>query len=392
MDAKGHSRNIVIKNLSLNDPTQIEIMRHIKVTEELIAKVASKVSGKKQTANVWLMPDLGLPRGIARIHGGFFIGAFYSWQTSKPFVPVDATINSCGVSVYRINNHIESENEFYKLIQKAIIRTKNNMSYLWNFDESNHFVLYGVVEPGQGVASGNYLVLHSSACEFKHQYNGLYPSKGNWYSENIKTSYDENSNRYLRYLDGTAAERFIQTAQMLDGYNRLRHRYFAGAIVGEHNIEQELTNVQHYGMPTSNSIAIGCQWLEEAKVYLLLTDPKSPLFFIRSYPGWQNHIKVDDKEFILAPHGLGNQATCEVVLDYLPTKLIFNRKEYSLQDRLEFGKDIDVRNLAECELDGKENIPATVQDVLSKCPGEIIGRLQQLYNYNRNTASLISTE
>ena len=105
-----------MRDLTLQDTTQISILRHLMLTEQLLARAASKASGSEQSAEIWAMSDLGLPNNISRIHGGFFTGAFYRWQTSVPIVPVDATVNCCGVSVFRINREINSQEEFDRLI------------------------------------------------------------------------------------------------------------------------------------------------------------------------------------------------------------------------------------------------------------------------------------
>ena len=75
------------------------------------------------------MPDLGLPSNVNRIHGGFFTGALYTWQTSTPIVPVDTTVNSCGISVYRVSAEIGSQKEFDYLINRAKKRTLEGSSY-----------------------------------------------------------------------------------------------------------------------------------------------------------------------------------------------------------------------------------------------------------------------
>jgi hypothetical protein len=60
---------------------------------------------------------------------------------------------------------------------------------------------------------------------------------------------------------------------MLEEYNKLRHQYFAACICEDNNIE-EVINLPHYGMPSLNSVAIGCQWFEKSSLFLLLTTPQ----------------------------------------------------------------------------------------------------------------------
>ena len=49
-----------MKNLTLNDSTQQELLPHLQITEDLLAKVATKLSGCKKTASITAMPDLGM--------------------------------------------------------------------------------------------------------------------------------------------------------------------------------------------------------------------------------------------------------------------------------------------------------------------------------------------
>ena len=132
-------------NLTIDDPTQKAILEHLVTTEELLAEAATRASGKDQAAQVWAMPDLGLPRNVGRIHGGFYTGALYQWETSTPIVPVDATVNCCGVSVFRVDIDIDTREDFLDLIVAAITRSSSS-SYNWNFATGNHFVIYGEVQ------------------------------------------------------------------------------------------------------------------------------------------------------------------------------------------------------------------------------------------------------
>src|SRR5262249_26269092 len=161
-----------------------------------------------------LMPDLGMPNNVGRMHGGFFTGALYRWISRVPIVPIDATVNVCGVSVFRVTKPITSRADFDQRILRAIERSRSGKAtYCWNFDSGNHFIIYGRVRESDLLPSADYLVLHSSAGEFKRQHNGLYPVAANWYSDSIKVVIDdEASGRYLRYLEGTVAEKFFEKA------------------------------------------------------------------------------------------------------------------------------------------------------------------------------------
>ena len=370
-------------NLSLDDHLQIEIKRHIETTERLLARAASLVSGSEQESKIWLMPDLGIPRGVSRIHGGFFTGAFYSWESSVPIVPVDATVNCCSVSLFKVNIEIETEDNFLEMIREAILRTEET-TYLWNLETSNHFIAYGEIK-GAGankIEDGRYIIIHSSALEFKKQHNGLYPVKGNWYWNDIRTISDSSTNRYLRFIHGKKAERFFKIAKMLEEFNRLRHQYFAGLIVGEKNIEDETLCLHHYGMPTQDSLAIGCLWLFRSGVYLLLTDSISASFLIETNVGGMNQIKINGDECLLQPHGLGTTTVRKINMEYLPESLRVNNRVYKLGERLPYDSMIKVRDCFSGD-ESTESPPLVIKNILDKCPGEIIGYFEPIYTYNR---------
>jgi len=370
-------------NLTLNDRTQNEIKSHILLTEKLLSKAASKASGSHKEASILLLPDLGIPRGARRIHGGFFVGAFYSWDTSVPIVPVDATVNCCGVSLYRLKRPIKSRKDFIKKISSAkenVIKT----SYIWNFNTSNHFISYGKITQSNIIKSGYYVILHSSACEFKNQYNGLYPVKGNWFYHSIKSVRSNVANRKLRYIDDRKAEDFIKTAHMLETYNKIRQNRFAEIVFGKNNIEEEILNCQHYGMPTRNSIAIGCQWLYGEGIYLLLTNKDSPVYIIWAKKGFNNTVTIENKDIILVPHGLGNISIIGEKIQYSKNMITIGTKSFDINGHLEFGKDIALRKFSKAPSRISEAV--TLEKILSKCPGKVIGKILQIYNYNYNSA------
>jgi hypothetical protein len=150
-----------MKNLTLNDATQTSIISHLEITERLLAQAASCASKSEQTSEIWAMPDLGMPHNVTRMRGGFYTGALYTWQTSVPIVPIDATINACGTSVFMLNECVADDEHFRKLIHHAIEISESNCSYVWNFASGNHFILYGKAEGSPLIPDGYYAVLHS---------------------------------------------------------------------------------------------------------------------------------------------------------------------------------------------------------------------------------------
>lgn len=361
-------------NLTLNDETQVEILKHLSKTEDLLTRLATKLSGSEQAAEIYAMPDLGFPSNVQRIHGGFFTGAYYKWTTTVPFTPVDVTLNSCGISLFKLSAPISSETEFNALVQKTIDVVPKT-TYVWNFATGNHFITYGEVVGSSVVPDGYYLMQHSSAAEFKKQYNGLYPAKDNWFYDSIETFKDEDSPRYLRYISGSKAELFAKKALMLQEYNKVRHQFFAHTLVGSNRIDKEVLNVQHYGMPTPTSVAIGCQW-NAKDFYVLLTAPGKPIFFIEPELTGKNVIQSGKETLVLTPHGLGMKSVTPPTVEYLPNSLKVSDTEYQLNDALKGKQAMVLRSFNETA-----GVPKTVSDILEKCPGKVVGSFTQIYSY-----------
>ena len=292
-------------DFTLNDPTQVEIKKHLVVTEMLLSRVATKVSGVPKEATIYALPDLGIASNKARMLGGFYTGMVAGWNTSIPIIPVDATVNSCGVSVFKLKKQL-TDLEFSQAVQSAI-HLAESKGYQWNFDVGNHFIVLGELSNGDPC-----VVLHASAQEFKrgNMQEGLYPEKGNWYYDDIEIEFLED--RFLRYISGKKAERFFEIARKTKKFNQERHRIVAHLLFGN-NLSDELLNIQHYGMPSQNSVAIGCTW--EGGLMPLLTAPNRRIYLVDPIKGANNTISLQE-ECILFPHGLGVYSKIGGVITY----------------------------------------------------------------------------
>lgn len=358
------------------------------VTERLLARAGSKVSGQDRGANIYAMPDLGLPHNVQRIHGGMFTGAVYQSETNVPFVPVDTTVNACGVSVFRLNTDIPSETDFHYLIGRAIETTRESL-YHWNFASGNHFIIYGEVRNSSTLPDGNYVALHSSAAEFKKQSDkGLYPTHGNWYADDIEVLEDEQTGRYIRYIQGKTAERFIAIAQSLTAINQERHRYFASAVFGSRNLGEEILNEQHYGMPTESSVAIGCHWARN-RLLPLLTAPGKPIFIVQPIEGQANDVQVGDQRLLLFPHGLGKQSVDPLHMEFGHDSLTVNGRTYGITESLQKDKGFQLRNFAPEEAAGNA-VPSIIASVLEQCPADIVAKFDQIYSYHAGSSGTSS--
>jgi len=366
-----------MKNFAVIDQTQRELARHLAVTEELLARAVSEVSGCDKSAKVVLMPDLGVPHSVRRILGGFFTGMLAKWDCDEPFVPIDSTVNVCAVGIYRVSNVFPSTGAFLEQIEKVRQTKLAECSYEWNFNSGNHFVTLSEVGPGQKLAAGHYLVIHSSACEFKLQRNGLYPSAGNWYAGQINQIEDAATGRHMRFLHGKMAERFFRQANLLLDYNRVRLHYFAEAIMFGAQVE-EVSYHPHYGMPDQQSVAIGCQWLPKDSTCLLLTAPGEKLLLLEPYSGNANQVQLAGRDCVLVPHGLGVKAKNMLGLTYLPNGLQINGRKFDANASLKGDSEFVIRG-TEGDLD------QIVNQVLMSCPGRIIAELKPVFSYPLKT-------
>lgn len=368
-----------MKNLTLNDATQAAILPHLAGTEALLARAASAVSGKERGAEVVAMPDLCFPNNVERMLGGFYTGAVYSWECDEPFVPVDSTVNSCGVSMFRLRDEIRTQEEFARRIQETIDVVRERSSYSWNFASGNHFVTYGTVSDSTVIPNGPHLLLHSSHSEFKRQHNGLYPVEGNWFHHAIERIEEPATHRVIRFVRGKVAEQFIGTAQMLRGQNEFRHYFFAKTIAKE-LLDAQVLNEQHYGMPTQNSVAIGCQWTQ-SPLQPLLTAPNEPVYIVQPQAGTQNDVQMGDAQLRLFPHGLGKQALVPPTIAYTQEGMRINGRTYGPEDSLKGNPDFRLRD---CSLppEATGNLPPIITAVLEKCPAKIVATFHQIYSYH----------
>ena len=384
-------------NLTLNDETQQSILEQLSKTEELLSKVASKLSGKSKRAEIFAMPDLGIAQNGTRMMGGFYTGACYTWDSDVPFIPVDATINVCGTAVYKMSQKISNQ-EFIERLDRVMnqrdsyvnfvknclpkeiqnsIDVNDASKFYWNYNKGNHFVILADSDGSDGLAAGQYMIVHASAIEFKRdnlQY-GLYPVKGNWFYEDIQTEYDHDHKRYLRYIAGEKAKKFYAIVSYLKKFNKIRNQYFCKAVLGN-LIEKEVVNISHYGMPTINAVCIGTQW--EKQNYTLLTAPGNDVFLVHPEinSSCKNYFSLDNRNIILTPHGCGvKMNNPEDKIEYLNDGIKIGNKSYRSGENVNLGVDVTIRTkgMTNAELD------QYITQILSVCPGKVYGRLTQKF-------------
>lgn len=289
----------------LNDTTQQIILPYVKKTEDLLNKLVKKYD-KQALARIYPSLDIGIPNNILRLAGGFATGMLIIWKCGTPIVPIDTTVNVCSSSYYQFDASALKGTfikDFFNLdkINLIINEGSKEEGLAFSFDTGNHFLmLCKNRETGM-----YYLVLHSSAKQFKDTYFGLYPKPNNWYSEFVKVYKDEASNRYIRYLKDAEAEQFINIARMLNRENEDIHNWFANRFCAKEGIHfTEHKTYHHYGMPTDYSIAIGTYVIDDKDIVPIFSKEGYPIqLFSPNKNMWS--IELEGKMKYVVPHGWG---------------------------------------------------------------------------------------
>lgn len=368
----------------LNDDTQRILLPYIRQTKELFESVIRKYDssivriGTKEIcrSGVMIFPslDLGFPNNVQRLAGGFATGMLIMWKCGTPIVPVDATVNVCSSSVFKLdsfNTSMEDET-FIKYIEDIMFEATKGKGYSFSFDSGNHFLMIA-----QDIVSKQlYLVLHSSANEFKDSYMGLYPVENNWYSNCIRTFPSPYApERYIRYIKDRDATYFIDNAHKLEEYNIQIHKWFANAIGnGKKNIDGK--TYHHYYMPTDNSIAIGTYVEEPGTIVPLFSNVEKDIYMFKiGKDNWK--IRLGGKEVCLVPHGWGQ------VIDHVQSIEVDNEKKIIKIDENEYNIHSKVR----LKNEGNKHVRdfKDGKDFLEKgeamINGEIIQTLRPIYLY-----------
>lgn len=353
---------------TLRDQMQLAILPHLTETENLAAQAIFKETGTDTGVRITAMPDLGLANNAVRMRGGFFTGMHMEWNSNVPFVPVDATVNSCGVSVFALNKDIPLQ-EFTERVKVA----KQSLAaggYNWNFERGNHFISICRADDGQYCA-----VMHASADEYKRDLRecALYPEQNVWYHDQIKTIWNHDRSRYLRYLVGSLVERFVGIALGLEDINHRRMQDCADALFGP-ILDSELIYVPHYGMPTASSVAIGCSW--KAKRSILLSLPGRDFCMIEnsSELPW------------LTPHGFGAS---------IPNPDIsYDHNGFHINGTCILS-DTDVRSLNGKNIRfsgaGQDVVDRHIQKILDNCDATISKRFHPLLSINKDGIKFFET-
>lgn len=293
----------------LNDATQKILLPYVKETERLLNNLIKRYD-KEGEAHIFPSLDMGCPNNILRLAGGFATGMLIVWKCGTPIVPVDTTVNVCSSSYYEFDASAlygKRISEFFNkdIIQRIINKGSIKEGLAFSFNTGNHFLMLC-----KSRMNGNYyLVLHSSAKQFKDTYLGLYPKPNNWYSDFLKVYQEEENGRYVHYLKDAEAERFISIAKSLNEQNKDIHNWFAKEIFGDIKPTMHKT-CHHYGMPTDYSIAIGTYVVDENDVVPIFSREGYPIFLFRASSDMWSTVLAGKRKFIV-PHGWGQEIRYE---------------------------------------------------------------------------------
>lgn len=292
----------------LDDQSQHVLLPYIKETERMFTEAIKKHDrGEQSFCRLYPSLDLGFPNNVRRLAGGFATGMLVTWNCGVDMVPVDATVNVCTSSVYRLDRIDErwltDHRLFFDAVDKYGAEASEKKGYSFSFMSGNHFL---TISKDRG-SEQYYLIMHSSANELKHSYMGLYPVEDNWYSQSIKHIKGKDG-RYFRYLKDEDARYFIRMAKNFQKYNEQIHQWVAERINGGAFQNGEKWIAHHYYMPTDQSIAIGTFAEPVGAQVPIFSAHGKPVYIFEIGPdNFQVDLGGQKGKVCIIPHGWGQK-------------------------------------------------------------------------------------
>ena len=295
-------------SVEVPDESYTVLERYASRTEELLLGALRQFDSEAR-CTIRQSLDLGLPHNVVRLAGGFPTGLVVQWSCSTPFVPVDTTVNACTVSVFRLaDSAFRGISTLGGLEARMQHLESLKTPYQLNFRRGNHFI--SVCQESKSGAG--FLVLHSSAAEFKNGASGLYPSPDAWYAPRIQTYASEG--RYLRYITDGDARLFFRIAEQLTASNELRHEFLATQFAGLPEVLDLVVHSHHYSMPSPDTVAIGTCLVPPGTLIPLLSAPGQPIALCRSRKNRANAVQVGGRALQAVPHGWGKTSKAPLEL------------------------------------------------------------------------------
>lgn len=367
----------------LDDPTQNALLPYLKETEDMFTE-AIKKHDRNEGSYCHLYPslDLGFPNNVRRLAGGFATGMLVTWNCGTEIVPIDATVNVCTSSVFKLDqidpSWLSDRQNFFNAVEGFALEAAVQKGYSFSFCSGNHFLTIS-----QDKKSGEYyLVLHSSANELKHSYMGLYPVEDNWYSQSIKHIKGKDG-RYFRYLKDEDARYFIRMAKNFQKYNEQIHQWVAERINGGEFRNDEKWIAHHYYMPTDQSIAIGT-FAEPvgAQVPMFSAHGKSVYIFEIGPDNFQVDLGGQKGKVCIIPHGWGQKIDGIEKIEIRNGNLVLTVDGVAYPTRISSQEHIRCESKRIRDFEDGEDFLATGNGYIQ---GKFIKELIPCVEYSRNT-------
>ncbi len=369
----------------LNDKTQQKLLPYIEETERLFTK-AIKKHDQNESSFCHIIPslDLGFPNNTQRLAGGFATGMLVTWNCGVDMIPVDATVNVCTSSIYKLDRFdpqwIANPNVFCDMVKRYSQVASDEKGYSFSFTTGNHFLLLAKDE----LTEDYYIVMHSSANELKHSYMGLYPVEGNWYSDKIK-HIEGSDGRYFRYLKDEDARYFIRMVRNFQKYNEQIHLWLAEKINGDSFSNDENWVRHHYYMPTDQSIAIGTFAEPVGTEVPIFSAYQKPVYIFKIGPdNFQVNLGGEKGKVCLVPHGWGQEIenVTDIKVDKESGKLIISTEEGDFLSEIKSQKHIECPGKKIRQFKDGEEFCQKGQKYIQ---GEILKTLIPVCEYSKNT-------
>ena len=283
------------KNL-LNDATQRILLPYIRETQCLLNKVIHQYDSNGQA---YILPsiDLGFSYNTGRIAGGFTTGMIVNWNSSEPFVPIDMTIKECSGSVFKID--VPDESFFsYKNIDETLAELRR-LGHKFSFTSGNHFI--SLYRDGKG---SRYLVIHSGDDGYRDSNKGIYPSDKAWYWKKVLRVYNVDNGRYINYLIGSDAEKFIDIGLANRPNVACFHNCLCRMLLKDCGHVVEGNTYQHYGFHSKNTAVLGTGLVSENDIFPIFSNEGLPIIIVKPSKDMWSVIIDDERRFII-PHGWG---------------------------------------------------------------------------------------
>lgn len=286
----------------LDDFSQRALLPYILDTQSLLTS-AIKLFDTAGEATIVPSFDLGFTYNTGRLAGGFTTGMLVDWQCKIPFVPIDMTIKECSGSIILLRDVSDPLSFFTAPRINRILEDLKKDGYKFSFTSGNHFIMLSFDKH-----QNYYIIVHSGDDSYRDNENGVYPSPHVWYTDNIRLIFNSDKSRYLKYLIGEPAKKFVDLALLNRKNVSVFHRKFATRLTMGYCDIAFCNTYQHYGLYSDHTAVLGAGLVDNNCEYPIFSNEGLPIVMLKpSSKMWA--ILLDGKEKYLFPHGWGQSIT-----------------------------------------------------------------------------------